>query len=191
MVIIPLYNLINEIHESYRFYYFVGQRQDEWNCAFLYTRADLNAYAIGRTLDKSAAAGPDRLFGTICLSTYAIYKIAFKRLHSDTTSLSFYGEYDIEPEVSEEEAEEVLQIVRGYNKDHRPECKQVVIGKIVNEHGMPLASLNMDGNTSDVEWNQKALELVGQMDAGQLNEGIYVADSIFFFKQKTAYEITV
>jgi len=53
----------------------------------------------------------------------------------------------------------------------------VVIGKIVNEHGMPLISLNMDGNTSDVEWNQKALELAGQMYAGQLNEGIYVADS--------------
>ena len=46
------------------------------------TPADLNDYAIGRTLDKIAAAGTDRLFGTICLSTYAIYKIAFKRLHS-------------------------------------------------------------------------------------------------------------
>jgi transposase len=138
---------------------------------------DLNDYAIGRTLDKIAAANPDRLFATICLSTYAIYKIAFKRLHSDTTSLSFYGEYDQDPEISEEEAEEVLQIVRGYNKDHRPECKQVVVGKIVNEHGIPLVSLSMDGNTSDVEWNQKALELVGQLYTDQLTEGIYVADA--------------
>ena len=142
------------------------------------TPEDLNDYAIGRTLDKIAAANSNRLFSTICLSTYAIYKIAFKRLHSDTTSLSFYGEYDLEdPEISEEEAEEVLQIVRGYNKDHKPECKQVVVGKIVNEHGMPLVSLSMDGNTSDVEWNQKALELVGTLYADQLSEGIYVADS--------------
>jgi len=90
------------------------------------TAADINDYAIGRTLDKIAAAGPDYLFGTICLSTYAIHQIAFKRLHSDTTSLSFYGEYDMGAEVSEEEeAEEVLQIVRGYNKDHRPDCNQV------------------------------------------------------------------
>ena len=141
--------------------------------------SDLNDYAIGRALDKIAAAGPDRLFSTICLSTYAIYQIAFKRLHSDTTSLSFYGEFDLDldPDISEEEAEEVLQIVRGYNKDHRPKCKQMVVGKIVNEHGIPLASQSMDGNTSDVEWNQKALELVGQLYAGQLNEGIYVADS--------------
>jgi len=141
------------------------------------TANDLNDYAIGRTLDKIAAAGPDRLFGTICLSTYAIYKIAFKRLHSDTTTLSFYGEYDLDPEISEEELEETLQIIRGYNKDHRPECKQVVVGKVVNEHGMPLAELSMDGNTSDAEWNEKALELVGQMYAGQLGESIYVADS--------------
>lgn len=138
---------------------------------------DLNDYAIGRTLDKIAAANPDRLFSTICLSTYAIYKIAFKRLHSDTTSLSFYGEYNPDPEISEEEAKEALQIVRGYNKDHRPECKQVVVGKVVNEHGIPLVSLSMDGNTSDVEWNQKALELVGQLYTDQLTEGIYVADA--------------
>jgi len=159
----------------------IKQRFDGMDTEFFFgegvTPADLNDYAIGRTLDKIAAVGTDRLFATICLSTYAIYQIAFKRLHSDTTSLSFYGEYDIGPEVSKEEAEEVLQIVRGYNKDHRPDCKQVVIGKIVNEHGMPLVSLNMDGNTSDAEWNQRALELVGQMYAGQLNEGIYVADS--------------
>jgi transposase len=138
---------------------------------------DLNDYTIGRTLDKIAEANPDRLFSTICLSTYTIYNIAFKRLHSDTTTLSFYGEYDLDPEISEEEAEEVLQIVRGYNKDHKPECKQVVVGKIVNEHGMPLASLSMDGNTSDVDWNQKALELVGELYADKLSEGIYVADS--------------
>jgi transposase len=141
------------------------------------TAGDINDYAVGRTLDKIAAAGPDQLFGTICLSTYAIYKIAFKRLHSDTTTLSFYGEYNVDPEISEAELEEVLQITRGYNKDHRPECKQVVVGKIVNEHGMPLASLNMDGNTSDAEWNEKALELVSRMYAGQLGESIYVADS--------------
>jgi transposase len=141
------------------------------------TAGDINDYAVGRTLDKIAAAGPDELFGTICLSTYAIYKIAFKRLHSDTTTLSFYGEYNVDPEISEAELEEVLQITRGYNKDHRPECKQVVVGKIVNEHGMPLASLNMDGNTSDAEWNEKALELVSRMYAGQLGESIYVADS--------------
>ncbi len=139
---------------------------------------DLNDFAIGRALDKIAVANPDLLFRTVCLSTYSIYNIAFQRLHSDTTTLSFYGEYDPEDvEISEEEAEEVLQIVRGYNKDHKPECKQVVIGKIVNEHGLPLVSLSMDGNTSDVEWNQKALKLVGELYADKLSEGIYVADS--------------
>ena len=141
------------------------------------TAADINDYAVGRTLDKIAAAGPDRLFGTICLSAYAMYEIVFKRLHSDTTTLSFYGEYAIDPDVSEEELEEGLQIIRGYNKDNRPECKQVVVGKVVNEHGMPLVGLNMNGNTSDVEWNEKALELVRQVYEGRLADSIYVADS--------------
>lgn len=142
------------------------------------TAEDLNDFAIGRALDKIAEANPDLLFRTVCLSTYSIYNIAFQRLHSDTTTVSFYGEYDLgDMELSEEEAKEILNIVRGYNKDHKPECKQVVIGKIVNEHGLPLVNLTMNGNTSDVEWNQKALELVGELYADKLSEGIYVADS--------------
>ncbi len=98
-----------------------------------------------------------------------IYKIAFKRLHADTTTVSFYGDYNIE--------DEQPQIVRGYNKDHRPECKQVVMGKIVTEHGVPVTSIVMDGNTSDVDWNKKAIGLAVDIFENQLEQGIYIADS--------------
>jgi len=147
---------------------------------------DLNDYAIARTLDKIAAAdmGPDTMFSTLCLVAYSVYEIAMKRLHSDTTSVSFYGDYRGEGEQEGENTdgtgitdEEILQIVHGYNKDGRPECKQVVVGKIVNEHGVPVAHSVMDGNTSDVEWNTKALDMVGDVFAKDLDECIYIADS--------------
>ena len=56
----------------------------------------LNDCAIARTLDKIAEAdmGPDTMYSTLCLVAYSVYQIAFKRLHSDTTSVSFYGEYN-------------------------------------------------------------------------------------------------
>jgi transposase len=133
----------------------------------------LNDDAIARALDRISQVKSERLFSTLCLSLYSKFDIAFKRLHSDTTTLSFYGDY----EESEEGKTDELKVVKGYNKDGRPECKQVVVGKIVNEHGIAIAGSTMDGNTSDIEWNQKALALVKEMFSERLNEVTYIADS--------------
>jgi transposase len=135
----------------------------------------LNDDAIGRALDRINDAKPEGLFSSLCLSLYTKYNIAFNRLHSDTTTLSFYGQYEQDEDI--EMDEENLSIVKGYNKDHRPQCKQVVVGKIVNEHGLAVASSTMDGNTSDVEWNKKAIKLVKETFGQRLNEMTYIADS--------------
>lgn len=139
----------------------------------------LNDCAIARTLDKIADAemSPDTMYSTLCLVAYSVYEIAFKRLHSDTTSISFYGDYDVEEDPYKLSDQELLQIVHGYNKDGRPECKQVVVGKIVNEHGIPVAQSVMDGNTSDVEWNATALNMISDIFHRDLQQCIYIADS--------------
>lgn len=133
----------------------------------------LNDDAIARALGRISQAKPEGLFSTLCLSLYSKFDIVFKRLHSDATTLSFYGDY----EESEEGKDDELKVVKGYNKDRRPECKQVVVGKIVNEHGIAVAGSTMNGNTSDIEWNQKALELVKETFGERLNEVTYIADS--------------
>ena len=38
---------------------------------------------------------------------------------------------------------------RGYSRDHRPDCKQVVIGLVVNRDGFPIAHEIFAGNTQD------------------------------------------
>src|SRR6266702_1137646 len=38
---------------------------------------------------------------------------------------------------------------RGYSRDHRPDCKQVVIGLVVNRDGFPIAHEVFTGNTQD------------------------------------------
>ena len=140
-------------------------------------KEDLNDYAVARALDKIAAAGPDLLFGKLCQHAYVVYRIAFQCMHADTTSVSFYGDFDDDPKKMREEYEKQLQIVQGYNKDQRPGCNQIVLGKIVNEHGIPMYVQHMDGNTSDTEWNEKALSFVGNTYEEQLKDFIYVADS--------------
>jgi transposase len=105
--------------------------------------------------------------------------IPMERLHSDTTTISFYGEYDIDMEkmdLTEEEKAELLQIERGYNKDGRPKSNQIVTGQIVNEAGIPIISRAMDGSTSDTEWNEEGIKYLREIQQKGFSVGIYVAD---------------
>jgi len=104
--------------------------------------------------------------------------IPTERLHADTTTISFYGEYDMEKlDLTDEEKEELLQIERGYNKDGRPECKQAVVGQIVNEAGIPVFQKIQDGSTLDVVWNARAINYLKEIQEKGFQHGVFVADS--------------
>ncbi len=49
---------------------------------------------------------------------------------------------------------------RGYSRDHRPDCKQVVIALIVNTEGFPLSYETFDGNRADVSTLETVLRMV-------------------------------
>jgi hypothetical protein len=40
---------------------------------------------------------------------------------------------------------------RGFSKDHRPDLKQMIVGVVLDDNGMPLCSEMWPGNTADVE----------------------------------------
>jgi len=48
-----------------------------------------------------------------------------------------------------EEAELNPKAMRGYSRDGRPDCKQVVVALAITPDGFPLAYEVMNGNTSD------------------------------------------
>ena len=57
--------------------------------------------------------------------------------------------YDLTSTYFEGEAEQNPKAKRGYSRDRRPDCLQVVIALVVTPEGFPLAYEVMDGNTSD------------------------------------------
>jgi transposase len=57
--------------------------------------------------------------------------------------------YDLTSTYFEGEAEENPKAQRGYSRDHRPDCKQVVIALVVTPEGFPLAYETLPGNTQD------------------------------------------
>ena len=57
--------------------------------------------------------------------------------------------YDLTSTCFEGQAEENPKAQRGYSRDHRPDCKQVVIALVVTPEGFPLAYETLPGNTLD------------------------------------------
>jgi hypothetical protein len=57
--------------------------------------------------------------------------------------------YDLTSTYFEGEAEGIEKAKRGYSRDHRPDCPQVVIALVITLEGFPLAYEVLDGNTSD------------------------------------------
>src|SRR5260370_23296981 len=49
---------------------------------------------------------------------------------------------------------------RGYSRDHRPDCEQMVIGLIVNREGFPFSYETFDGNRADVSTMESILRMV-------------------------------
>jgi hypothetical protein len=57
--------------------------------------------------------------------------------------------YDLTSTYVEGQAAEIPKAQFGYSRDHRPDCRQVVIALIVTPEGFPLAYEVMPGNTAD------------------------------------------
>jgi transposase len=57
--------------------------------------------------------------------------------------------YDLTSTYFEGEAADNAKAKRGYSRDHRPDCKQVVVGLVVNRDGFPIAHEVFAGNAQD------------------------------------------
>jgi transposase len=68
--------------------------------------------------------------------------------------------YDLTSSYVEGTAPKNPMMKRGYSRDHRPDCKQVVIALIVNEEGFPLSYETFDGNRADVTTLETVLRMV-------------------------------
>jgi transposase len=68
--------------------------------------------------------------------------------------------YDLTSTYFEGLAEENDLARRGYSRDHRSDCKQIVLALIVTREGFPLAHLTLAGNTQDVQTVETVVEMV-------------------------------
>lgn len=68
--------------------------------------------------------------------------------------------YDLTSTYVEGAAEKNPMMRRGYSRDHRPDCEQMVIALIVNQEGFPFSYETFDGNRADVSTLEVILRMV-------------------------------
>ena len=110
-----------------------------------------------------AVAGKDRLYR--CLDRIVEHKqelfIHLKQKWAELFAADFEVLlYDLTSTYFEGEMEECCKAKRGYSRDSRPDCLQVVIALIVTPEGFPLAYEVMDGNTSEQKTLQPFLDRI-------------------------------
>ena len=102
-------------------------------------KAAINDDRVARSLDALASERGRNVFFRLALRIIKDFKIDTRRIHFDTTTVTFSGQYAtsrVEP-----------RITFGYNKDHRPDLKQLVFGLNVTADGaVPLLHHVWSGN---------------------------------------------
>jgi len=155
----------------------------------------LNEDKLGRTLDKIAAIGPDRVFLHIAIQAFRKENVKVPQLHLDTTTHSFYGNYENEkgePRIgllntqnnNKNHPQEII-ITHGFSKDHKNLCKQMVQELLVSSDGdVPLMFKAHSGNANDsIIMKERMNELkrcLMETQAEDLLPEIIVADSKLF-----------
>jgi transposase len=131
---------------------------------------------LGEALDALYEYHRQSIMTQISSKAIAVHKLDVSKVHNDSTTITLQGAYD-------NQEEEGIQLKRGYNKDHRPDCKQIVFGLNVIGDGQVPISMNLhDGNITDdqthaANWNELR-SFLGKTDF------CYIADSKAATKEK-------
>jgi transposase len=100
-----------------------------------------------------------------CLDRILPHKTKLERHLKDRYGALFGAEfdvllYDLTSTYVEGTAEKNPMVCRGYSRDHRPDCEQLVIALIVNREGFPFSYETFDGNRADVSTMETILRMV-------------------------------
>lgn len=96
--------------------------------------------------------------------------------------------YDLTSSYFEGLAEENDLAKRGYSRDHRSDCQQIVLALVVTREGFPLAHYTLPGNAKDV---QTVRRVVGEVEARfgtsqrlwVMDRGMISADTLAFLNE--------
>lgn len=101
---------------------------------------------LGRNADRLFNTDRHSMMSELSANAIKVYNLETNAIHNDSTSVTFCGAY----EGYDQSNCNAVHLTQGFNKDHRPDCKQIVFGLNITEDGhVPLSFQLFDGNTTD------------------------------------------
>ncbi len=138
----------------------------------------INDDRMGRSLEQLAEYGGRGVFFQLALRSIKLFNLETSRVHFDTTSITFSGNY--------KSSVRSPQIMHGFNKDHRPDLKQLVFGLNVTSDGaVPLSHEIFSGNQTDDTLHKSNVDSLRDLLAK--DDFIYVADGKLCTKENLKY----
>lgn len=165
---IMVVNIVSVSHPLYKIQQWVADYTDGLSEQPL-NASDYNDVQLAKNLDRLFDADRHSFMSELSSNAIDVYLLETDQIHNDSTSVTFCGEY-------KNEDPEAVKLKYGFNKDHRPDCKQVVFGLNITADGnVPLTFELFDGNRTDdtthiPNWN-------GLRDFLKKEDFIYIADS--------------
>jgi transposase len=134
----------------------------------------LNDDRFGRALDHLRRADRASLLTALVLRAVREFDIDMSEMHQDTTTVTFSGAFDQQPAL--DVADRPPRITFGYNKDHRPDLKQLLYSITISADGaVPVHCKTYDGNTTDDQVHIETWTFLKQIIGS--SDFLYVADS--------------
>ncbi len=141
----------------------------------------INDDLLGRALDRVYEYGVTAMFHRISRGAAARLGVESGGYHADSTSFHVDGQYKRERGGTEAG---LIQIRKGYSRDHRPDLKQFCLNLIVeHQAGLPMSLKLGSGNQSDCQ----ALPALIKQYIRQLKpydeQPLFVADAAWYTKE--------
>jgi transposase len=146
----------------------------------------LNDDRVGRCLDRLFRA--DITSMVLALATHVVqeFQVDLDELHNDSTTITFHGEYADAAREQKRGKHTRMAITWGYNKDHRPDLKQLLFILTVTRDGaVPLYFQVASGNVVDDKTHIATWELLCRLVGG--TDFLYVADCKLASTENMAY----
>jgi len=157
---------------------------------------DFNDDALGRFLDAVHAYGENKLFSEVAFPIALKYKLLSKSAHFDTTTLTVYGDYAEEAEITATEKTKAdektdrlalsdnAQPAYGHAKNKRCDLKQMtLLLATTGKSGFPVWMESHSGNASDKKTLEEAASRMQQFCSALKDAPstlLYVGDSAMY-----------
>jgi transposase len=135
----------------------------------------LNDDRVGRCLDRLFQSDVSSL--ALALATHVVkeFQVDLDELHNDSTTVTLHGAYADAAREEMRGSRTRMAITWGYNKDHRPDLKQLLyILTVARDGAVPLYFQVKSGNTADDQTHRASWDLLCRLTGRR--DFLYVAD---------------